>query len=123
MDCKEIASISVQILQSEILGHDASSMGVRSAIYELYRTIFQLQFEMRGLIIDFESINDLSNRFVRDLTQCTIWSEYEPALDLSVVVDRTLHNWTCDQCGQKIYCERHVRETCAQSMIRTVMWA
>lgn len=121
MDCDEIASTSLEVLQSEILRGKTSAFEAQRVSYELFRTIFQIQFESRGLIIDFDLIQALSNQCVSELFSKHNWSHFKLSPGTTNKVDMALHNWTCKSCGNRVLGESHSMIECRQVLIDSVL--
>lgn len=119
MTASEISVCVVNVLTCELLGGPVSELEVRRKVYELFRTIFQVQFESRGLIIDFELINEIASRFElqTENKSCTICLPDE----WHQKVDKLLRTWACQKCGDIVRGVPHPPEDCNQYLIGHVI--
>lgn len=104
---------SLRIIAYRFYNNDPSK--IRSTVTSLLRTIFQLQFEMRGLIIDFELINKLSSSFYVDTDHNII------LLEEWRHVDKHLHNWICPKCDAKVYGIPHPSQECELNLVSVIL--
>lgn len=121
MDGKYIRALVFDILHIEIDKSKLNQKQTEEFIYKVFRNIFQNQFEIRGLIIDFESIDNLSKSFV-----LKPWSDTNTfALTLDdqwiQMVDSVLHNWTCSKCKERVFGVPHDPFDCNVTQMSHVM--
>lgn len=121
MTASEVSASLVHVLSHELCFKvKICEAEMKRQVYELFRTLFQLQFEARGLIIDLQLINSISSDFTIGLSNL---NEYNIHLnpEWHTKVDQILHTWVCKRCNLLIRGVPHPPEECDYEMIDRII--
>jgi hypothetical protein len=119
-DGVDIPALVQRMVNDQSLYETLDLQVLRVKIYQSFRTVFQLQFESRSLVIDFQLIDEISNLFSlsSDLSGNVI---IKLSNDWTSVVDKALHNWTCPKCEGRVCGYSHTSDECADNITGSIM--